>query len=693
MNLSWHLNFYHRIKLLGVFLFSGARPFHCSLCSASFTQQGTLKEHLISHTGQRKHKCETCGKCYLRKRYLMIHQRTHLDIMPYECTQCLKRFARRDGLTRHLQTHAGTKPYSCSQCEKRFTRRYKMSEHMRIAHDIIVPIIRTQIALPLEKPPTVENIEEKKVLTREQLPANPLPRETYVRGITLNTKPGDQNASTSAGAGIVQNLEEWLGMEISRLKKENGETENSKAKEIEKNYEMNNKNDEMCNKNSDKVSSEEKSSDDESSKKESSRKEDNSTENLPNDTLTETTIQIVQRKSITSVTTVPTTNSINTSSNQQPEHAVQQFSMTQKPFITQSFVNENTTLSNQSSNDNFISETSTSGLNCQASNDGSDGYNPQPQTVEPRGVKEELQEKINEQLMHEQLMREIQKILFNRSNSQPVSTENKNNKQIQDMGVINVCENSQNINSQPNLKASNVLGGFSTTQDVNIPPVNIQNGFQQLESSNQQATNTTLNMIVSNQQQHHNVRKIVKPNILSSTASKGNNIAHVLQNNNNVAVQQKQFVNKSAVQQNPSQQTLVQFTPDVVSQTIQMNDKLFVLGNQDIVHKTVAQPILAQSSLGQPIQHPNVQNVATVMQINQAQLAHLTEDQVKRLRSNQSVVVRQQVTLPSTQRPTLISASENVSVTDQVQSQSTGPTSAYLSSSQIQSLFNQIQQP
>ena len=62
----------------------------CVQCNTSFTQSGTMKRHMLQHTGDK----------------------------PYTCDQCNKNFAQCSTLKDHMLLHTGDKPYSCDQCNE-----------------------------------------------------------------------------------------------------------------------------------------------------------------------------------------------------------------------------------------------------------------------------------------------------------------------------------------------------------------------------------------------------------------------------------------------------------------------------------------------------------------------------------------------------------------------------------------------
>lgn len=68
---------------------------------------GTLKKHMITHTGEKAHVCDECGNRFTTGFSLIKHKRIHSGERPYPCDYCPKRFISLFILQNHVRTHTG----------------------------------------------------------------------------------------------------------------------------------------------------------------------------------------------------------------------------------------------------------------------------------------------------------------------------------------------------------------------------------------------------------------------------------------------------------------------------------------------------------------------------------------------------------------------------------------------------------
>ena len=63
------------------------KTYTCSECKKSFGRRGTLRNHMVTHTGKKVQKCAECGDSFPRPFILKTHMLTHSGKKPHNCTQ------------------------------------------------------------------------------------------------------------------------------------------------------------------------------------------------------------------------------------------------------------------------------------------------------------------------------------------------------------------------------------------------------------------------------------------------------------------------------------------------------------------------------------------------------------------------------------------------------------------------------
>ncbi|XP_023688054.1 hypermethylated in cancer 2 protein [Paramormyrops kingsleyae] len=108
------------------------RPFKCSVCSKSYKDPATLRQHEKTHWLTRPFPCNICGKMFTQRGTMTRHMRSHLGLKPFACEECGMRFTRQYRLTEHMRVHSGEKPYECQLCGGKFTQQRNLISHLRM---------------------------------------------------------------------------------------------------------------------------------------------------------------------------------------------------------------------------------------------------------------------------------------------------------------------------------------------------------------------------------------------------------------------------------------------------------------------------------------------------------------------------------------------------------------------------------
>ncbi|XP_037025408.1 zinc finger protein 501-like [Bradysia coprophila] len=109
------------------------KPFECPTCGLRKTTNKELKAHLNFHSKEITYPCKECPRVFPSysavNRHVRIHHRNH---KPYICPHCERAFAKAETMKNHVMTHTGEKPFSCSVCGHRFIQSVALKAHMKV---------------------------------------------------------------------------------------------------------------------------------------------------------------------------------------------------------------------------------------------------------------------------------------------------------------------------------------------------------------------------------------------------------------------------------------------------------------------------------------------------------------------------------------------------------------------------------
>ncbi|KAM9845392.1 BCL6A transcription repressor b [Aulostomus maculatus] len=116
---------------------TGAKPYHCNICGAQFNRPANLKTHTRIHSGEKPYKCETCGSRFVQVAHLRAHVLIHTGEKPYPCEICGTHFRHLQTLKSHMRIHTGEKPYHCEKCDLHFRHKSQLRLHLRQKHGAV----------------------------------------------------------------------------------------------------------------------------------------------------------------------------------------------------------------------------------------------------------------------------------------------------------------------------------------------------------------------------------------------------------------------------------------------------------------------------------------------------------------------------------------------------------------------------
>ena len=110
----------------------------CNLCTKTYIDESSLRDHVSSVHHGKRFKCNKCSKDFISKRNLRRHVKLTHDAVKYSCNLCEKAFNGKSLLMAHRRrVHIEEKEklvFECELCKMTFKGRNYLNEHKASKH-------------------------------------------------------------------------------------------------------------------------------------------------------------------------------------------------------------------------------------------------------------------------------------------------------------------------------------------------------------------------------------------------------------------------------------------------------------------------------------------------------------------------------------------------------------------------------
>ncbi|XP_033626052.1 uncharacterized protein LOC117289163 [Asterias rubens] len=121
------------IKFFMSVINNSPEPFQCKLCTKTYGDYPSLKQHLQTHLVHSSFRCPLCKDCVESLESLKCHIQEHYN-ESYSCPECPAFFFSKSDLQSHRESHRVVKEYKCDMCDATFSGQVEFIEHQKAVH-------------------------------------------------------------------------------------------------------------------------------------------------------------------------------------------------------------------------------------------------------------------------------------------------------------------------------------------------------------------------------------------------------------------------------------------------------------------------------------------------------------------------------------------------------------------------------